>query len=803
VRLRPWHKNLENATPRSAFLTRGLGDSPVDLDDGYNTSVRVFTPPAPPRIPTLDLSPDAYWLLGAATVGAFALMWFTHFQYVYGWNMDDTIVYGKGVETVRDPRSAFLSFYNALQSYFFVISYLPLKLARGVASYPLPVYGQQTQYFRFFLLYAVFLHSILLAVWLWFAPRISGNRLVAFISLLWFATSPSMLLWSPHPDSRLISAPFALLGIALLLSTNWASGTVNARWLARLFLAGSLLGLAQSIHYTALYLIVPLCLVLWAVWCWRSGRTRRYWLGALVFGVGCVWLQALLEWISYAVVGLAWEKGPLASLLKLRDTHASSLPLTGNLALWAGLFMNQFGIVLIAAVVVGWVAYARSVGDRASVSPLTKLAIAVAVLLSLMYLGLSGSDPFFRQTALVQPFLFVFAATALVGAVGHMPGRLLGRGVALAALTVVVGALSWSQAQAVFTAQQGLGRALAWVNEHRGTRPVEWLYPTTDAGVISMDELEQLPPNTWLIDYAWFPLIPDYPGLRPYLELAEPVAAWPSLWATDAVWAEHNGFGLNDFRFDPAVNTVRILEAGALQQAAAGQPLAVATVSADSSAAWNQGPLSVFDRGAGFLGGTYWRSGNTPMPHWLELRFAEGTRLDGVQVVLPPPFRSYLRIAEMDVLALGADGVEQTVWIGRGLDKYPVLWPRWEPRDLVGLRFVVRRQSLLANDYAEASIDEIVFPGYEVVPPPPAQPPPPLELVGLERIDRGLLVTIENATPRTVLMLQSQRIPLRPLPESGHYLARLPRGVSVEAGTMEAYLLDGDRRSAVSTLPTE
>ena len=175
----------------------------------------------------VDLSRNAYLLLVAATIATYLLLWLTHFQYVYGWLNDDRTLYVKGLATLKDWSGAF-SFYNALQPYFFLISYLPLKLGVSLPSQPLPFLGEQTGQFRFLLLYTMLLHAVLLGVWAWFAPALTPSRLVAWLSLLLFATSPSLIFWSPQADSRVLGLPFLLAGLWLLVQRGHSQPA--ARW---------------------------------------------------------------------------------------------------------------------------------------------------------------------------------------------------------------------------------------------------------------------------------------------------------------------------------------------------------------------------------------------------------------------------------------------------------------------------------------------------------------------------------------------------------------------------------------------
>ena len=231
-------------------------------------------------------------VLAAAVVLAYATLWLGHFQAVYGWIMDDySVEWTKGLATIQDWRHAFDP-WNALQLSFYLITYLPLKLGLSLPSYPLPVLGEQTGQFRFLLLYTVFLHTALLVVWAWFAAAVTGNRLAALLSLALFATSPTLTLWTPQPESRLLGLPFALVGVWLLLRFGTGPAPAGWRQTGLYFLAGSLFGLAQAIHYTALYLIAPVCLVFWLLRLRYQGRRAvcgaRRWPSALVAS-GCMW----------------------------------------------------------------------------------------------------------------------------------------------------------------------------------------------------------------------------------------------------------------------------------------------------------------------------------------------------------------------------------------------------------------------------------------------------------------------------------------------------------------------------------
>src|SRR3954453_14152761 len=126
----------------------------------------------------LDLSRTGYLAAASLIIVAYLVVWLAHFSSVYGWVNDDYYLYTKGMLTIQNWQQAFLYHYNALQAYFFLISYLPLKTGLALPSYPLPLLGDETGQFRFLLLYTVFVHAGLLALWAWFVAKLTGDRLV-------------------------------------------------------------------------------------------------------------------------------------------------------------------------------------------------------------------------------------------------------------------------------------------------------------------------------------------------------------------------------------------------------------------------------------------------------------------------------------------------------------------------------------------------------------------------------------------------------------------------------------------------
>lgn len=681
-----------------------------------------------------DISVAAYRLAAGAIVAGYVAVWLASLPNVYGWLHDDLLFYAIGVETVHDWETPFLLSFNINHLFPYVTTHLPLLSGLSVPSYPLPNLGEETGRFRLVILWMVVLHTVLLATWAWFATRLTGSRLVATLSLLLFATSPSLTLWTPQLDSRFAGLPLVLLGIWLLLDTHRLGALGRRSVYARSFLAGSLFGAAQSIQYnTPLYLIAPVLAVFAALRLARGWRTADCWLGLAALGLGCAWLHGLAEVLSYAVVGLPPDKGPTMTLLHLRSAHRSHWPLATNLVIWGELLLNQLGLPLLVAAAVGWVGHLRAAGRAGPAGRADRLTIGLAIPLGLLYLGLSTSSPGLRQTAVLQPFIFFFAATGMVMLAERARGRPPVRVALMAGLFLATAATPATHAWTVLQAHQGLGRALAWTHANKGERHLEWLpidrhYERAD--LARTDDLDRLPPDTLLLSYHPGQFFGRLPTLEAHVVGLEPLAGWPVLESTDAMWAEAKGGGGADVRAERFLSEAWVLEARQLTVGLGGAPLPVADVRADSSGSPLGAAAKVMDRDRSTDGVTTWVSAASPMPHAVELHFANPEVVDEARVVIPPRLSqvtSAWRIAGLDVQALEQDGQFRTVWSGaEGIERRVVIQARWSPVRTTGLRFVIHRQGLPWADTDQAGIEEIVLPGRQLVAaegrPPAASP---------------------------------------------------------------------------------
>jgi hypothetical protein len=412
--------------------------------------------------------------------------------------------------------------------------------------------------------------------------------------------------------------------------------------------------------------------------------------------------------------------------------------------------------------------------------------------------------PFFRQTSLLQPFLFLFAAFGLVTIARGITRRPAARAPLVIALCVAAGVVQWGQAASVFQAHQALGQTLEWVYTHKGDHPVGWLPIGDSDGPTVLDTLDgtrRIESGTWLISYFPWQYASSRPALRPALEETLPLAAKASFFATEVLWAEARGFGHNDLRADPLLRDVRVLDAATLGAGLAGVPLAITAVVTDSEASPIFEGVNVFDRGQSPDGNTFWASDDTPAPHWLEMQFAEPVSVGALDIVLPmrrqSPEGSHLfgsRIGALSIEAADSSGAYRTVWRGADLDRYTTIRPVWNPLPVTRLRVVVQRQTFPDGETAQAAIEEIVFPGYDALAPKPRRPLPPLVLDQLRLDGRTVLASGMGLTRRTALVIDGERLVTRLL-DNGQLAAEIPEHLRAPAGPRDAYLTDSIRDS--------
>ncbi|HJZ99476.1 MAG TPA: glycosyltransferase family 39 protein [Candidatus Solibacter sp.] len=510
-------------------------------------SVRDWTDRHAPEHHALEPRPRKrwYWICTAVVIGCYALVWIVNFKYVYGWLEDDWCTYLKGLATLEDPKDAFLVRANLLQPYFFLFSYLPLALGLRLPSIPIPVFGNDTGLFRGLLLFTMCYHLVIALSWAWWAEKLSGRRSAAFLSTVFLLLSPEYVLWTPQPDTRIVGLPLVLMGMWLLLRGPEAKPLHG-------FFAGVLFSVANNLHYTSMYLTVPAMLVFFGLDAMRRWYRKEFWRTWLGFAAGLGGVVAGLELLSHYWVGRSFNNGVLASLFSQFETHGSTFPRSQIVQTWAEFANNLIGLPMLLAGVAGMAILIRR---RASIALVTICCLGGALIL------LSGSTPFFRQTSLLQPFLFLYAAVAITECASLVKPTAL-RTLSLVGLAAVVTAIPAARAYETFQAHLGLGRTLHWVEEHKGNRRICWLFKRV-AEYLPKEYLSTYSPDDWVVvRFSWFSseLAGPLSGVRP-------LASFPGIWGTEICYAETFAWNHSDLRKNSFVSQTRVYRVGDLTAA--------------------------------------------------------------------------------------------------------------------------------------------------------------------------------------------------------------------------------------------
>jgi hypothetical protein len=797
--------------PVSRIRKKKPSPSP-SLDKKRVVSVRIpLAPPRPVR-PRFSFRARTFWAPVTVLAGAYLLLWALNFSKVYGWLTDDHLVFLKAVATVSDWRQAFLFYFNALQPYFFVISYLPVKFGWALSSHILPVFGARTGQFRFLLFYTVVLHTALFVIWACFARSLAGKWRVAVLGLALWLCSPTVYFYGPQPDSRLMGLPFALLGIWIVLAVQTSARPLALR-LAALFGAGLLLGLAQSIHYTALYLIVPICTVLFAAWLFWRRREIAVYAETLALGAGCLVVPAAMEFISRYSIKIPWDQGPLMAMNSLRTLHVSYWGIGRNLLEWADFSWSQFGLPMLICFAWGfWILMRRDLRAPSRRSwersrALVNLSIPAAV----MILVASKSMPFFRQLSVLEPFLYLFAAVAIFDIAAKLRfwmRRPLLKVALISAIAAVIPV--WNAAQ-VFRAHQALGSALDWIERNKLGRqvhslPIFW-YPDPSS-FQQVSELRFADPSSLLLVYFPYQFLQSNPSFRVCLEDTKPLASWASLWGTEHARTQTEAFYVDQqFRHEPELSEVRVYLVGDLQKNLEGRNLGVTAVRSDSIDSPQYQAANVFDDDSAPNGISAWASADTPGPHFVEFDLAQPTLLSEMRVispsvVLPIRNRQYFgRIADLEVQGDAGDGKWRSLWRRDGLEINPVSEPHWPAISLSRLRCVVRRQVKFGRTAQQAAIEEIRLPGFTIRPPASVDVETGISAASAQISGSTVTVVGQNFTPHTVINLQGVALPTK-LVNSGMLRATILKTLPILPGQSSLYLTDGLRRTRDFPMPS-
>lgn len=511
-------------------------------------------PYAPARKPYETLpGRRGYWLAVTLVIGIYAIAWAANWKYVYGWLEDDWATYFKALATIHNPKNAFLVRANLLQPYFFLFSYLPLSLGWRVPSVDIPAFGPNTGLFRFFLLYTVGYHVGIAFAWAWFAEKLVWRKSAALLSLAFLLSSPTFVLWTPQPDSRVVGLPLVFLGIWLLIRKS-APTALSAAF------AGFLFSLANNLHYTSMYLTVPAALVLCILDLLGRWHQRKFWVTWSSFAAGVASVVLSLELLSHYWIGLPVLAGPVGALLASNHVLQSSFTRLQNLALWAGFSWNLIGLPMLLATAAGASIFSAR-RDRSGPDPAVRIAVVLIVAIGMTWILFSGSIPFFRQTSVLQPFMFLFAAVAIteIASLTKSPGMRL---FVLAALTVLVAWIPAIAAYRVFESHLGFGKVIQWVEESKGGRRVGWLMPRV-AEYSPVEYLGRFSENDWIVVHS---AMRSNQLAGPFANL-QPLKSGPGIWGTYAAYAETFAWNHSDVREYKFFSDTRVYRAGDLTAA--------------------------------------------------------------------------------------------------------------------------------------------------------------------------------------------------------------------------------------------
>ena len=717
--------------PSSPFRSSLLSSSaqPARSHDNGQREMSVLTPKS------YEMNQFTYWLAAACIIIIYFSLWFFNFSNVYGMSIDDSTHFRMDNWVNSDWRVIFKVPEYACKYFHFIFIEAPLEnLPFKLSSYNIPFADGATDKFRYLLLAATIIHIPVAIACFWFAERLFIQRHIPLIGIGLFLVSPTFVFWTPHPDGRLFELPtlFGMLWILICLNDRIMSAW---RRFALQLLAGSLLFITLALNYDGLFYGACFLVMWWGLAFLHFWRQRQFWIEGCCFGAGFILCFAAGEWVGHAYAHVPWNQGHLATLLNQVAANQTPSPFIGRLSLWTDIFNNGLGLPLFILSTVGAIAF--SWDKRASsLSPSSRWALVGGIGLTLCYFLAKSTFPAFRQTVGFLPILMALAAlgasvsgawiTAQI-ARWHPQRRI--RGGVVAGLILLLAALpSLHESFNVFQAQRGLGKIWRYAWKHGdGQQPWRlhfvWESPLNKPRLLTtIDDLLSGDPETRVV--SWFPhdliLGGEATWMLPVLEQTKPLMAFPSPFGTNTWYAETVADEpLIDLRKLSALTEARLYRLGDLQQTIrGGPPLNVASVTADSVEGPYE-PSNVFDHDTSPDDIVTWRSAEGSGPHFLEMALAEPTRLGALTVVSPV---GGARIGALEVQVAGTDGSWQTAWSGSHLERQLSVDVSFPPQTVSRIRLTISNPrwpqlaDSLPSPYAE--LDEVLFPGFSIVPPP-------------------------------------------------------------------------------------
>jgi hypothetical protein len=704
-------------------------------------------------------------------IGILMYAWISPFEGYYGWQADDWMTFRKSLRTAVDWRDAFTLRVNALQPYFFLYTYLPIALGLQVPSMDFPVYGPQTGMFRFVALMTIAFHGVFLAVWAWFAVVLTKNRLIALFSVVAVAASPALAVWMPQNETRYIGLPLVLIALGLVIKQ--LRGSDHALSFKIFFLAGLLCYIAFSLHYTSIYMALPVMVALGFAslltvarpssaaeriyWPWwrlppthkaegrvsrfikrtngymrrlaQAGMPRRIWVW-FGFVLGFIAFAAVLEFVSYRFIGLPFSQGPLAGLAFQVDSHnvpGISHPL---LALkvrfeYAKYAWQLVGPVMLFLITLGMVLLVLGRRQAAFAGKWLEWVVFASIVAAIAVVLASNGYPFFRKTLPMQPFMFLLAGVALM-LVAHALTRTLPGGLRqIAFVLLFFGGMAAANHSALREHLQvreshfAMGELVkaAKVAEASG-RKVHWYMPRLETYSLR-ETVAQAHPDDLIATEFLFDFLDLEPATFFALRDTKPVLSTKRIWSTYALHAEHGHWIGYDLQNEPGMNDARLYRAGDLLATFnRGKDVKVVSATSSSQLGTQYRAQNVVDHDSMGHATSMWRSADITAQHWIELTFAEPVETDRIRLIgelfRPAPIRP--DDIEIQVATGRADPL-MSITRQAGHANFAIADVAFAKRSFTRMRIIIHasRRVSFGRIY-RAVIEEIDIPGYRLTP---------------------------------------------------------------------------------------
>lgn len=608
----------------------------------------------------LLLNKKSYYLLALTLLSIWLLFWLSHFPYLYGWQADDWAGYRKAQATVSDWTAAFTVRANLMQPFFFLYSYLPILFNWTVPSFENPIYGQFTGNFRFLIFQNIVFHGSMFMLWIWFVTKLCQSYWICLGSLVFFLTLPNINLWVSGLETRLVGLPFVLLAIYLI----WEK---RDSWRC-LFAAGFLLWLAQSLHYTALYLIVPFLLIDTGYELLLHKPRHRVLKNAVLILCGIIAPIVILEAVSFWGVLRPLSKGPTASLIMQNKGLRSPFNFLEDLNIWRLYFEKSWGVPLCIFLLIGiaFSLWSQSVNKE----KLHKLCLIC--LLGSGYAVTRGGWPFFRMIAPLVPFIGLLA---LIG-FEHLLKR--SRSLMIVFPLVFLACLIQPVFGTIEVANTlgGYGRLFYFLNSpEMSAKKVIWYIPRVNK--FSLQELiEWYGGDSVIVTEDLAEHFIRSPGDARLFAAVKPIWSHDTVWNSQAVWSEHFFYSGVDFTKEKFTGQISVYRSKDILQALTkAQPLRVTTVQADSVLE-PTGPRGVFDHDLPLRMRSYWHSEINPKGHWLDINFDREYDLDQLIIVLPIWLGE--RVSQVKIVSIDQAGRENPVWSKDKLESFHLINATWD-----------------------------------------------------------------------------------------------------------------------------